>query len=150
MATDPSPAPTIEDAPSGTPTEAPAKRPYIGAVGIGVSDLKRSIDFYTRVLGMVKLQRFELPYMDEMIVGFESRRGSAIALMHWTDGSAPNYQDLPIKIVLYVPDPQAAADAIRAEGLEITREPTPIPELGNAVVGLAKDPDGYVIELLQR
>jgi hypothetical protein len=25
-----------------------------------------------------------------------------------------------------------------------------VPELGDAVVGLAKDPDGYVIELLQR
>jgi len=123
---------------------------YVGAVGIGVSDLKRSIDFYTRVIGMTKLQRFTLPHMDEMVVGFEGRRGSAIVLMHWTDGSEPSYRDLPIKIVLYVPDPPAVADAIRAEGLEIVREPTPIPELGDAVVGLAKDPDGYVIELLQR
>ena len=150
MATDPSPTSTdLHEDPPAT-ADPSAKRPYIGAVGIGVSDLKRSIDFYTRVLGMTKLQKFRLPYMDEMIVGFEGRRGSAIALMHWTDGSNPNYRDLPIKVVLYVPDPQAAADAIRAEGLEITREPTPIPELGNAVVGLAKDPDGYVIELLQR
>ena len=30
---------------------------YIGATGIGVSDLKRSADFYTRVLGM-KFERF--------------------------------------------------------------------------------------------
>jgi lactoylglutathione lyase len=141
---------TTTPPPQSTDAAPSAKQPYIGAVGIGVSDLKRSIDFYTRVLGMTKLQRFKLPYMDEMIVGFEGRRGSAIALMHWTDGSNPSYQDLPIKVVLYVPDPQAAADAIRAEGLEITREPTPIPELGDAVVGLAKDPDGYVIELLQR
>jgi lactoylglutathione lyase len=134
------------------PTDAPStpRSAFVGAVGIGVSDLKRSIDFYTRVLGMTKLQRFSLPHMDEMVVGYEGRRGSAIVLMHWTDGSEPNYRDLPIKIVLYVPDPRAAADAIRAEGLEITREPTPIPELGDAVVGLAKDPDGYVIELLQR
>ena len=44
----------------------------------------------------------------------------------------------------------AGVEAPVAEGLEITREPTPIPELGDAVVGLAKDPDGYVIELLQR
>jgi len=129
---------------------ATARSAYVGAVGIGVSDLKRSIDFYTRVIGMTKLQKFALPHMDEMVVGFEGRRGSAIVLMHWTDGTEPNYRDLPIKIVLYVPDPPAVADAIRAEGLEIIREPTPIPELGDAVVGLAKDPDGYVIELLQR
>lgn len=137
--------------PPGSTDAAPSSRTaYLGAVGIGVSDLTRSIDFYTRVVGMTKLQRFRLPHMDEMVVGFEGRGGSALVLMHWTDGSARDYRDLPVKVVLYVPDPQATADAIRAEGLEITREPTPIPELGDAVVGLAKDPDGYVIELLQR
>ncbi len=122
---------------------------YVGAVGIGVSDLKRSGDFYERVLGMKVLQTFKLPHMDEIVLGYEGR-GSAIVLMHWTDGSPRNYADLPIKIVLYVPDPVAAADAIRAEGLEIVREPTPIPSLGGAVVGFAKDPDGYLVELLQR
>ncbi|MDO9223245.1 MAG: VOC family protein [Caulobacter sp.] len=123
--------------------------PYVGAVGIGVSDLARSGDFYERVLGMKVLQTFKLPHMDEIVLGYEGR-GSAIVLMHWTDGSERNYADLPIKIVLYVPDPVAAADAIRAEGLEIVREPTPIPSLGGAVVGFAKDPDGYLVELLQR
>ena len=122
---------------------------YVGVVGIGVSDLKRSGDFYERVLGMKVLQTFKLPHMDEIVLGYEGR-GSAIVLMHWTDGSPRNYTDLPIKIVLYVPDPVAAADAIRAEGLEIVREPTPIPSLGGAVVGFAKDPDGYLVELLQR
>ena len=98
---------------------------------------------------MKVLQTFKLPHMDEIVLGYEGR-GSAIVLMHWTDGSPRNYTDLPIKIVLYVPDPVAAADAIRAEGLEIVREPTPIPSLGEAVVGFAKDPDGYLVELLQR
>jgi hypothetical protein len=62
----------------------------------------------------------------------------------------PNYRDNPVKVVVYVDDPPVVAAAIRAEGLEVTREPTPVPELGDAVVGLARDPDGYVIELLQR
>jgi lactoylglutathione lyase len=124
-------------------------RHSLGAIGIGVADLERSVDFYTRVLGMKKLMKLDLPYMDEVIVGFGGRGSAAVALMHWTDGSARNYRDNPVKLVLYVADPTAAADAIRAEGLEITLEPAPIPELGGAVVGLAKDPDGYVIELLQ-
>ena len=122
---------------------------YIGAVGIGVSDLTRSADFYTRVLGMKVITTFKLDYMDEIVVGFEGR-GSALVLMHWTDGSARNYANNPIKIVLYVLDPTAAAEAIRADGLEIVREPTPIASLGGAVVGFAKDPDGYLVELLQR
>jgi lactoylglutathione lyase len=122
----------------------------LGAMGIGVSDLARSVDFYVRVLGMEKLTTFTLPYMDEVLVTYNRARGPALALMHFTDGSVTSYQDLPVKVVVYVDDPPAVADAIRAEGLEITRYPAPVPELGDAVVGLAKDPDGYVVELLQR
>jgi lactoylglutathione lyase len=36
-----------------------------------------------------------------------------------------------------------------ARGLEIVREPTPIPSMSGAVVGFAKDPDRYLVELLQ-
>ena len=99
---------------------------------------------------MTKLQKFTLPYMDEMIVGFEGRRGSAIALMHWTDGSNPTlpgpaHQDRALR-------PRSPGRRRRhpRRGSRITLRPPPIPELGDAVVGLAKDPDGYVIELLQR
>jgi lactoylglutathione lyase len=119
----------------------------LGAVGIGVSDLTRSVDFYSRVLGMTQTQTFKLDYMDEVVLAYEGR--SAVVLMHYTDGSARNYKDLPIKLVLYVTDPKAIAAAIRADGLEIIREPAPIETLGGAMVGLAKDPDGYTIELLQ-
>jgi lactoylglutathione lyase len=132
-----------------TPAASMAPTAYIGAVGIGVSDLARSADFYTRVLGMKVITTFKLDDMDEIVVGFEGR-GSALVLMHWTDGSVRNYANNPIKIVLYVPDPRAAADAIRADGLEIVREPTPIASPGGAVVGFARDPDGYLVELLQR
>lgn len=120
---------------------------YLGATGIGVSDLDHSVDFYTRVLGMTKAQTFNLAHMNEVVVSYPGR--TAIVLMHFIDGSNPNYKNLPIKLVFYVTDPKAVAERIRAEGLEITREPTPVPEFGGAMVCLAKDPDGYVIELLQ-
>lgn len=125
----------------------PRSPDYLGATGIGVSDLARSVDFYTRVLGMKQLQTFKLDYMDEVVVAHEGR--TAVVLMHYTDGSARNYKDNPVKLVFYVTDPKAVAERIRADGLEITREPTPIETLGGAIVCLAKDPDGYVIELLQ-
>jgi len=118
---------------------------FLTAVGIGVSDLQRSADFYSRVLGMKQTQTFKLDYMDEIVLAHEGR--NAVVLMHYTDGSARNYKDNPVKLVFYVTDPVGLADKIRAEGLEITREPAPIAGLG--VVGLAKDPDGYVIELIQ-
>lgn len=121
---------------------------YTGAVGIAVSDLDRSVDFYGRVLGMREIMRLDLPHMDEVILGW-GRRGASVVLMKYTDGSNTEVRDLPIKLVLYVDDPAAVADAIRADGLPIEREPEPVAALGGAVVGFAKDPDGYLLELLQ-
>jgi lactoylglutathione lyase len=122
---------------------------HVGAVGITVGDLKKARDFYTRVLGMEVLLKLSLPDMDEIIVGYRDRRSAAVALMHHTDGVERRVSDKAVKLVIYTPDPPAMADAIRAEGLEVTREPEPVPELGDAVVGFAKDPDGYTLELLQ-
>jgi lactoylglutathione lyase len=122
------------------------------SVGVGVSDLKRSVDFYTRVCGMKQVQTIKLDYMDEVILAYSAdgtiAKGSRLVLMHWTDGSRRNYKDNPIKLVLGVPDAKAVADRIRAEGLEIVREPVQSKVSPN-IVGFAKDPDGYLIELLQ-
>ena len=120
---------------------------YLTAVGIGVSDLARSADFYGRVLGMKQTGTFKVAYMDEIMLAHEGR--SAVVLMHYTDGSARNYRDNPVKLVFYVADPVGGIERIRAEGLEVIHEPAANPGLGGAVVGLAKDPDGYVIELIQ-
>jgi lactoylglutathione lyase len=120
----------------------------LGAVGIGVSDLAKSVDFYSRVIGMTQTQTFSLDYMEEVVLAFEGR--TAVVLMHYTDGSPRNYKDNPVKLVFYVVDPQAISDRIKAEGLEIVREPAPMANMGGALLGLAKDPDGYIIELIQR
>ena len=120
---------------------------FLTAVGIGVSDLERSTDFYVRVLGMQVTQTFKLDYMDEVMLAHEGR--NAVVLMHYTDGSARNYRDNPVKLVFFVTDPAALIEAIRAEGLQVTQEPTPVASMGGAMIGLAKDPDGYVIELIE-
>ena len=119
----------------------------LAAVGIGVTDMVRSEDFYTRVLGMQVQQRIELPHLREVIVGFEGR--TSVVLMHWLDGSNPNYRNNPVKLVFYVPDAKAVIEAIRADGLEITREAEPLADFGNMIIGLGLDPDGYVVEFIQ-
>ena len=120
----------------------------LGTVGIGVSDVAKSTDFYSRVIGMTQTQTFSLDYMEEVVLAFEGR--TAVVLMHYTDGSARNYKDNPVKLVFYVTDPKAVSDRIKAEGLEIIREPAPMANMGGALLGLAKDPDGYIVELIQR
>jgi len=121
---------------------------FLTAVGIGVSDLDRSEAFYRDVLGMKRTGTFHLDYMDEVMLAHEGR--SAVVLMHYTDGSNRNYRDNPVKLVFYVTDPVGLAGKIKADGLEVTHEPTPNAGMGGAVICLAKDPDGYVIELIQR
>ena len=121
----------------------------LSATGIAVTDLRRSEDFWTRVVGMERQAKLRLPEMDEVILGFHAK-GASLVLMQYTDGRDVQVTELPVKVVVSVDDPAALAEAIRAEGLAITREPEPVPELGDAVVGFACDPDGYVIEILQR
>jgi lactoylglutathione lyase len=125
----------------------PRSPDFLGATGIGVSDLRASAAFYKAALGLEEIRTFKLDHMDEIVLAHEGR--NAVVLMHWTDGSARNYTDVPVKLVFYVTDPAAVADRIREAGGRITLEPAPSASLGGAVVCLAKDPDGYVIELLQ-
>ena len=120
---------------------------YLTAVGIGVSDLARSADFYERVLGMKPTQTFNLDHMDEIVLAHEGR--NAVVLMHWKDGSIRNYRDNPIKLVFQVVDAASLIERIRADGLAISMEPAAYPGMGGAIIGMGLDPDGYVIELIQ-
>ena len=121
-------------------------RNFVTAFGIAVSDLTRSVDFYTRVLGMTELERYDLDDMEEVVVGFPGSPG--IVLMAYKGDSPPKCTGLPIKIVLSFADPFAIGRAISDEGLTIHREVAPAPEFGNAILGFASDPDGYIIEIL--
>lgn len=42
------------------------------------------------------------------------------------------------------------AGAIQYEGLAVIREPFQSAEMGGALIALANDPDGYVLEFIQR
>ena len=145
----PETATTNADA-QAAPAEAqapPQRDPLLSAIGIGVSDLEASTDFYVNVMGMEQVRTYELSYMDEVLLRYPENE-TYIVLMHWTDGSERNYKDLPIKIVQRVADPAALANRIREAGFEVTREPQPSDQVGGAVVGFALDPDGYTLEIL--
>ncbi len=145
------PAP-VEPVAAAAPAAAPAapppqKDPLLSAVGLGVSDLARSTDFYVNIMGMQKVRSYHLDYMDEELLGYPDGE-TYIVLMHWTDGSKRNYTDLPVKVVSRVKDPAALMEKIKTAGMTVTREYAPSAQVGGASVGLAKDPDGYVLEIL--
>lgn len=112
-----------------------------------MSDLRRSTEFYTEVFGLEQVAEFSLPTMDEVVLAFG--RGAAIVLMCHTDGVERDLADTGGKLVFSVVDPMATTELARERGAEVVREPSPVPGLGDAVVGFVTDPDGHLLELLQ-
>jgi len=123
---------------------------YLGAVGIAVSELDTSAAFYTELLGMVELQTFELPNMKEIVLGFKGVRSASVILMKYTDDTRPNCKNNPVKLVFYVPDAKSTLEAIRDANHIVVKEATEYPSMGGVIIGFAKDPDGYLIEIVQK
>ena len=121
----------------------------LGAVGIGVADLAVSTAFYVDVLGMKQLQTFHVGDLDEVVVGFPQGASAAVVLMHWNDATR-KYDGTNVKLVFDVDDPAAVLARVRARGGKVEREATPIEVLNGRIVGLGRDPDNYLIELLKR
>jgi len=120
-------------------------------IGISVRDLDRSVDFYTRVIGMQQLRVIELPYLKEVIVGYAAQgfeRGSRIVLMRWLDDADHTPRENGIKLVLQVEDTRAFTERIRADGGAVTRAPAKR-AVSNATIAMCPDPDGYTLEILQ-
>ena len=117
-----------------------------------VGDLQRSIDFYTRVLGMTLLRTSDNPEYKYTLafVGFEANPGQAELELTYNYGT-DNY-DMGTAfghIALGMPDVYAACEKIRAAGGKVTREPGPV-KGGSTVIAFVTDPDGYKVELIQR
>lgn len=117
-----------------------------------VGDLQRSIDFYTRVIGMKLLRTSENTEYKYTLafVGFGSNPEHAeLELTYNWDVNSYELGTAYGHIALGVPDVAAACERIRQAGGTITREPGPV-KGGKTVIAFVSDPDGYKIELIQR
>ncbi len=119
---------------------------------IRVGDMQRSIDFYTRVMGMTLNRTSENPEHKYSLafVGFgKNPEHAEIELTYnwgverYEMGSAFGH------IALGVEDIVATCERIRAAGGQITREPGPV-KGGTTMIAFVTDPDGYKIELIKR
>lgn len=118
-----------------------------------VGDLDRSVNFYTKVLGMNLLRTSENPEYKYSLafVGFEQGNpGQAEIELTWNWGTTEYDMGTAYgHIALGVDDIYVACDRIRAAGGNITREPGPV-KGGTTVIAFITDPDGYKIELIER
>jgi lactoylglutathione lyase len=117
-----------------------------------VGDLQRSIDFYTRVLGMKLLRKSENSEYKYTLafVGYGDEKDDAVIELTYNWGvSEYELGSAYGHIALEADDIYATCDALRAAGAKITREPGPV-KGGTTVIAFVEDPDGYKIELIAK
>jgi lactoylglutathione lyase len=120
---------------------------------IRVLDLEKSLDFYSRLLGMKVLRRkdYESGRFTLAFVGYgDEAEDTVIELTHnwdqkepYTIGSAFGH------LAIGVPDIYGTCRRLEAEGVKIPRPPGPMKH-GGSVIAFIEDPDGYKIELIER
>ena len=117
-----------------------------------VTDLKRSIDFYTGVLGMQVLRQKEYPdgRFTLAFVGYGSEDKEAVLeLTHNWDISRYDLGSGYGHIALEVEDAYKACEDAKNRGGRVAREAGPMKH-GTTVIAFVEDPDGYKIEFIQR
>ncbi len=121
---------------------------------IRVGNLERSVDFYTRLLGMKELRRRDVPEGKYTLVflgyGDGNASGGAEIELTYNYGVERYEQGNAFgHLAVAVPDVASAAEAVRDGGGKVTREPGPV-KFGTTIIAFVEDPDGYKIELIER
>ena len=117
-----------------------------------VGDMKRSVDFYTKVLGMKLLRTTDRPEQKYSLafVGYDDEERSAVLELTYNYGVDKYEMGGAFgHIAIGVPDVRAACERVRASGGKVTREAGPV-KGGTSMIAFVEDPDGYKIEFIER
>lgn len=119
---------------------------------IRVSNLDRSLQFYTEVLDMKLLRKNDYPEgrFTLAFVGYgpESEQSSIELTYNWDT----DHYDLGNgfgHIAIAVEDAYQTCALIKQKGGVVIREAGPMKH-GSTIIAFVKDPDGYMIELIQQ
>lgn len=115
-------------------------------------DMQRSVDFYTRLMGMKVLRTTDRPDQKYSLafVGYGDEASGAVIELTYNYGvdryePGTGYGHIAIE----VPDAAAMCERVRVGGGMVTREAGPV-KGGSTVIAFVQDPDGYKIELIER
>ena len=115
-----------------------------------VGDLERSIDFYTKVLGMQLLRRKDYPdgKFTLAFVGYGDETDNTVIELtyNWDTGQYDIGEGFG-HIAIEVDDVHEAVEELRSRGGKVIREAGPM-NAGTTIIAFVEDPDGYAIELL--
>jgi lactoylglutathione lyase len=120
---------------------------------IRVGDLDKSIDFYTRLLGMQLLRRNDYPEgkFTLAFVGYGPEPDHTVIELTFNWGREEGYEIGTGfgHLAIGVPDIYRTCEALAAEGVKIPRPPGPMKH-GTTIIAFVEDPDGYKIELIEK
>jgi len=121
---------------------------------IRVGDLQRSVDFYTRIMGMTLLRQVDMPEQKYTVafLGYGNGNkdgGTEIELTYNYGVSSYEPGTAFGHLAVGVPDVAGTCAAIRAAGGNVVRDAGPL-KGGTTIIAFVADPDGYKIELIQR
>jgi lactoylglutathione lyase len=117
-----------------------------------VGNLQRSIDFYTRVMGMTLLRTNDKPEQGYTLAFVGYGRNPEHAELELTYNYGVDHYDLGSAyghIAIGVDDAARACAEVKSNCGNVTREAGPV-KGGNTVIAFITDPDGYKVELIER
>jgi lactoylglutathione lyase len=117
-----------------------------------VGDLQKSIDFYTRVMGMQLLRTTDRPEQQYSLafVGYGGNPGQAEIELTYNYGVERYELGTAFgHVAIAVDDAAATCARVKAAGGTVTREAGPV-KGGATVIAFVQDPDGYKLELIER
>lgn len=125
-----------------------AFRPRIAYVTYNVEDVDRALAFYVGMLGMQEQARFPIGGgVNEVVLTFPESKASSLVLMFRDERAAPVvHGDGYSRFVIRVSDIDGAVATLVERGVRLQTPPTDVGSLRYAMI---RDPDGYLIELLQ-
>jgi lactoylglutathione lyase len=121
---------------------------------IRTSNMERSIDFYTRLMGLKLLGRHEIPQNNAEIAFLQDPEGvgAKLELTFYRNQKKflqADYEDrLFDHIAIEVGDMKQTISKLRKEKVTITDEPFRLRQ-GGALIAFIEDPDGTLIELIE-
>ena len=120
---------------------------------IRVKDLDKSLDFYTRLLGMKELRKKDFPTgkFTLAFIGYgDEANNTVVELTHnWDQAEPYALGDGFGHLALGVKDIYATCEKLAQENVAIPRPPGPMKH-GGSVIAFIEDPDGYKIELIEK
>ncbi|MEY3955474.1 MAG: glyoxalase Ni-dependent [Pseudomonadota bacterium] len=118
---------------------------------IRVSDLEKSLTFYTNILGMKLLRLYEYPEgkFTLAFVGFGDEKDHAVIELTYNWGVTSYDKGNAFgHIAIEVEDAYKTCELIKRKGGKVVREAGAM-QHGTTVIAFIEDPDGYKIELIQ-